>query len=128
METIKLGVLVNNAGVLKKFEEIPLRSLSGKKALELRRALKKIQEEIQVFEDAKDQYVRENGEPDEAGNVNIKDPHMIKKAYQFLEDMAQTEVSVTWQPVLDDTTIEVIATNIDLTIRDLDVIEEIKLM
>lgn len=123
MSTVQLGILVSYQETVSKFDEMPLKAVSGKKAFEIRKAIRAIQSELQSFNDARDQYIKENGEADEDGNVSIKDPEAMKKAQDFLNDMARSEVEITWKPILDDETMDSLNEHMEFTMRDLDFFE-----
>lgn len=125
MKKIKLGLLVNNEERIKKYKEIPLSELSGEKALEIRKSIKIIENEILAFKEARDNYIRENGEETEDGSISILDPKDQQKAVEWINSLAETEIEVTWRPFLDKNTLDVATKKLQLTIRDLDLIDDL---
>lgn len=123
MRNVKLGILVSYQDTINKFNEMPLKAVSGKKAFEIRKTIRAIQSELQSFNEARDQYIKENGEESEDGNISIRDPEAMKKAQDFLNDMAQSEVEITWKPILDDETMDKINEHMEFTMQDLDFFE-----
>jgi hypothetical protein len=93
--------------------------LSGKKALQLRKQIKKLQNELDTFTEARDDYIKRNGE-----NGEIKPE---SEAYQglidLLNEMAGEEIESQVKPVLTDANIE----SINLSVKDIDTLEAIGL-
>lgn len=128
MSTVKLGVIVNFGEGMKKLSEMPLKAVSGKKALQIRKTLKALNAEVETFNEAREQYIKENGETGEDGQVSISSPEAIQKANEFFNDMIMNEVEITWEPLFDEATIESVSEHVDLSIKDLDFLEALGLM
>ena len=123
--TVKLGTLVNGEETLKKFGDVQMKKISGKKALEIRKFLKALNEEVASFNESRDSYIRENGTVEEDGNIAISDPVEQQKAIEWINGLANADVEVSWPAFLDDETMEVIGEELGITINEMDLLESV---
>jgi len=118
---VKLGVLVNNSEIL---ERLYKTRLDGKRALKLRRTIKRLNEELQTFEEAKNERIKEVGETDEQGNMMVHPgTEEYNELVQYLNEMSGTEIEDI-DPVLSTDDLE----TLDLSVEDIDRIEHIGLL
>ena len=118
---MKLGVLVNNSEIL---ERLYKTRLDGKRALKLRRTIKRLNEELQTFEEAKNERIKEVGETDEQGNMMVHPgTEEYNELVQYLNEMSGTEIEDI-DPVLSTDDLE----TLDLSVEDIDRIEHIGLL
>jgi len=128
MEKIKLLVLLNNKEIIEKLKNLKLSLIGGDKVFQLRKNLKKMEEEIKLFDEAKEKYILENGVEAENGGFLIEGEEEIKKANKFLFDMANSEIEVSWEKFLDQDTLQKISEDLDLKIQDIDILEDLKIL
>lgn len=116
---MKLGILVNNQEIL---QRIYRTKLDGKRALKLRKTIKKLNSELETFNEARNDFIKEHGSGD---------PPQIKSGTQayteFLEyfnEMAESEVEDP-EPILTETDLGFLG---DLSIEDIDHLEALGLL
>lgn len=124
---IKLLDIIRNKEVLNKLHSLPLSTISGKTAFKLRKIIKKLQTELDGFEEAKTQYIKENGTADADGNMTIQGKEEMEKANNFLVDMSKEEIDIDWEPLFDEDDLSNISSSIELKISDIDFLEVVGL-
>lgn len=114
MKTIKLGLLVNYRNLFDSMQQVPLKALTGKQSLALHRALEAIQSEIRAFDQQRENYIHENGIEREDGTIAIEGEDQTAAANQWIQDLLDTQVEITWPAVIDEDVLERLADNVIL--------------
>src|SRR6056297_2625458 len=98
--------------------------VDGKRALKLRKAIKKLGEELETFDEAKNEKIRELGEEDEQGNIQITPgTDAYNEVMQYLNEMTTSEIDDP-EPILTEDDLE----TLDLSVQEIDQIEALGLL
>lgn len=114
---MKMMHLEQATSILKKLYEV-----EHKNVLKARRAFKKINEELELFQKTKDEYIQKHGKD---GVINQGTPE-FGKAMKFVRELLNEEVTINWEPVFTEK--ELIELDIKLSLKDLDLLESIGIL
>ncbi len=119
---MKLGVLINNQSVLEKLYKTPL---DGKRAFGLRKRIKKMNEEITTFNEARDEYIKTHGTERENGGVEIPqdDRKAVQAFVEYLNEMLGSEID-DMEPFFTEDDLA----GMDLSVQEIDQIEALGLL
>ena len=92
---LTLGELLNGKPALEKLVNL---EISIKAAYKLSRIIRKLNEELQNFEEQRQKLVNQYGEPQENGNVIVTQENMEAFAKE-LNDLASLEIELDFEPV-----------------------------
>lgn len=123
MNKITVGFLVVNQETISKLSELPLKACTADQSRKIRKLSKLIKEEITNFEETRNQYIVENGTETENGTWSIKDEEDVQKAEKWISDLLKVEAEIEVEPFLTYEDVKNISEHIELSIKDLDVLE-----
>ena len=116
-----VGLLYNAKDTLQKLYDVE----NSKLALKIRKVIKKVSEEITVFEEEKENYIKKHA-VEGTDSIPMDSPEYAK-AIEYLNELLNTEVEVSWEPVISSNEIEEL--NIpNLSVRDIDNLEIIGIL
>ncbi len=100
---MKLGTLINNRQV---FDILYKARLDGRRTLQLRKILKSFAQEIDVFNELKDERIKAIGKKDESGNYIIEpDTPEYGEILGYMNELAASEIPDP-EPVLEESDLE----------------------
>lgn len=118
---MKLGILINNQDVLVKLYKT---ELNGRRALALRKVLKRLGEEIREYEEARNEYIKTHGTKNKNGDMAIEEnTPEAAKFLRYVNEMATAEIDDV-QPFFSESDLE----TLNLSVREIDQIEALGLM
>ena len=112
---MRLDVIINSKETLSKIYNI---SLNGVKALKFRRVLKEMNTELELFEEARTVFIKENGTKDgESESFSLSpDTKEYEKFVIFINELASSEAKVKTEQLFEEKDLE----QIELSARDID--------